>query len=95
MIKIGSKIKSARKIKRITQEELAQAIGVSDKSVSAYESDRANPPLSMVEKISKATNQPLSFFLEETIEVSILSKLREIETQFKEIKSLLKKDKLI
>lgn len=95
MLKIGQKIKAARKIKRITQEELAKVMGISDKSISAYESDRAVPPLSVVEKISKATNQPLSFFLEETIETSILSKLREVETQFKEIKELLKKEKLI
>lgn len=95
MIKIGQKIKSARKIKRITQEDLAKAIGVSDKSISAYESNRANPPLDVVEKIANATNQHLGFFLEETIESSILSKLREVEIQFKEIKKLLKKEKLV
>jgi len=95
MLKIGQKIKAARKIKRITQDELAKVIGVSDKSISAYESDRANPPLSVVEKISKATNQSLNFFLEETIETSILSKLTEVENQFKEIKRLLKRRKLV
>ncbi|MFA6185228.1 MAG: helix-turn-helix transcriptional regulator [Candidatus Shapirobacteria bacterium] len=95
MLKIGQKIKAARKIRRITQEELANAMGVSDKSISAYESDRANPPLSVIEKISKVTDQPLSFFLEETIETSILSKLREVEIQFKEIKKLLEKEKFI
>jgi transcriptional regulator with XRE-family HTH domain len=95
MFKIGQKIKAARKIKRITQDELAKVIGVSDKSISAYESDRANPPLSVVEKISKATNQSLNFFLEDTIETSILSKLMEVENQFKEIKRLLKRRKLV
>jgi transcriptional regulator with XRE-family HTH domain len=95
MLKIGQKIKAARKVKRITQEELARAIGVSDKSISAYESNRANPPLNVIEKISKITNQSLGFFLEETIEVSILSKLREVEAQFEEIKKLLKKEKLV
>lgn len=95
MLKIGQKIKAARKIRRITQDELAKVIGVSDKSISAYESSRANPSLNMVEKIAKATNQPLSFFLEETVEISILSKLREVEVQFKEIKKLLEKEKFI
>jgi len=95
MSKIGQKIKAARKIRRVTQEELANAMGVSDKSISAYESGRANPPLNVVEKISKVTNQPLSFFLNDTVETSILSKLREVETQFKEIKRLLKKEKFI
>jgi len=95
MLKIGQKIKAARKIKRITQEELAKAMGVSDKSISAYESNRANPPLNVIEKISKITNQPLNFFLEETTEISILSKLREIEFQFNEIKKLLEKEKFV
>ena len=95
MLKIGQKIKAARKIKRITQDELANIIGVSDKSISAYESDRANPPLNVVEKISKATNQSLNFFLEESVETSILSKLTEVENQFKEIKRLLKRKNIV
>lgn len=94
MIKIGKKIKSARKTKRITQQDLAKQVGVSDKSISAYESDRTSPPLHILDKIANATNQPLNYFLTETVESSILSKLREVKTQFKEIEKLLKKEKL-
>ncbi len=93
MPKIGQKIKTARKIKRITQEDLAQIIGVSDKSISAYESNRINPPLTVLEKIAKTTNQPVSYFLDETQESSIMAKLRNVETELKEIKQLLKKIK--
>jgi transcriptional regulator with XRE-family HTH domain len=63
MIKLGQKIKKARKQKRITQEDLANAIGVSDKSISAYESDRINPPLQILEKIAEKTDESLSYFL--------------------------------
>lgn len=95
MIHVGKKIKDARKFKRITQEDLADAIGVSDKSISAYESNRARPPLHVLEKIALATGKPLHFFVEETVESSVLSKLKEVEEQFKEIKKLLKKEKII
>ncbi len=91
MVKIGNKIKQARKIKRITQEDLAQAIGVSDKSISAYESERISPPIKILEKIAEQTDQSVSYFLEDTVESVILSKLNEVEKEFKEIKSLIKK----
>ncbi len=78
-------------MKRITQEDLAQAIGVSDKSISAYESERTDPPLKILEKIAETTDQNLSYFLEANVESSILSKLNIIEKEFAEIKKLLKK----
>src|SRR3989344_8654904 len=86
---IGAKIRQARKGKRVTQEDLADAIGVSDKSISAYESNRVSPPLKVLEKIAEQTDQSLTFFLEDSIESAILSKLKEVERQFKEIKFLL------
>jgi len=94
IIKIGEKIRRARKIKAITQENLANAIGVSDKSVSAYESERVSPPLKVLEKIAEQTDQSLAFFLEENIENSIMNKLKEVEKQLSEIKILLEATKL-
>ena len=91
MIKIGKRIKEARKNKSITQDELANSIGISDKSISAYESDRIDPPLQILEKIAETTGQPMSYFIEEKVESAILAKLNDVERQFKEIKSLLKK----
>lgn len=91
MHKLGEKIKQARKVKHITQDDLAQAIGVSDKSISAYESDRISPPIKVLEKIAGETGQSLTYFLEEKVEDSILAKLNEIEKLFSEIKNLLKK----
>ncbi|MEP7167249.1 MAG: helix-turn-helix transcriptional regulator [Candidatus Woesebacteria bacterium] len=87
---VSKRIKEARKKIQITQEELASAIGISDKSISAYESDRIEPPLQVLEKIAAATKQPLRFFIEDTIESAILSKLADVETQLKEIQALLK-----
>ena len=95
MVKVGLKIREARRIKRFTQEDLAKAIGVSDKSVSAYESDRITPPLKIIEKIAEKTDHTVSYFLEDNIEQTILAKLTDIELQFSEIQRLLRsKNKL-
>lgn len=91
MKNIGEKIKQARKKRKITQEDLGQAIGLSDKSISAYESDRISPPIKVLEKIAHETDQSLSYFLEEKTEDLILGKLNEVERLFEEIKSLMKK----
>lgn len=91
MENLGKKIKQARKIKRITQSDLAQAIGVSDKSISAYESGRIEPPLKMLEKIAKSTDHNLEFFVGNSMESQIIAKLTEVEKLFKEIKAALEK----
>ncbi|MFO0703124.1 MAG: helix-turn-helix transcriptional regulator [Patescibacteria group bacterium] len=76
MENLGKKIRQARKTKRITQSDLAQAIGVSDKSVSAYESGRIEPPLKMLEKIAQSTDHSLEYFVGESVESQILAKTR-------------------
>lgn len=86
---LGNKIREARKIKRITQEKLADAVGVSDKSISAYESGRIDPPLVVLEKIAQSTDHSIQYFLEESTESSILAKLTEIQRLFEEIKGIL------
>ncbi len=91
MDKLGKKIKIARRTKRITQTELARAIGVSDKSISAYESGRIDPPISVLSKIAKSTDHSLEYFISESTENSIVQKLAEIERLLTTIKSFLKK----
>lgn len=90
MLKIGYKIKQARKNRHITQENLAGAVGVSDKSISAYELNRAEPPLKILEKIAEETGQPFSYFVEENPQSQILSKLTMVEKELEEIKQLLR-----
>lgn len=87
---LGNKIREARKIKRVTQEELATAVGVSDKSISAYESGRIDPPLAILERIAQTTDHTVQYFLEESTESTILAKLTEIQRLFEEIKAALK-----
>lgn len=90
MVNVGRKIRQARMHKRMTQNDLAKAIGISDKSISAYESERITPPIDILEKIAQHTGLTMTYFLEESPESVILSKLKDVEREFQEIKELLK-----
>ncbi len=62
---IGKKIKIARILAEITQEELAKKIEVGPVTVSRIESGSKNTTAIEIEKISKVFNRPLSYFYEE------------------------------
>lgn len=53
---IGENIKKWRELRNLKQSELAELIGVSDKTVSSWEINRTEPKMGMVEKISSALN---------------------------------------
>lgn len=89
---LAERIRDARKDARLSQDELGKFIGVSDKSVSAYEQGRSTPPISKLKKIAEYTNHPLSYFTqEENSEALLVSKLAAIEQNLIEVKTLLLK----
>lgn len=51
---IGDNIKKWREARNLKQTDLAERIGVSDKTVSSWEINRTEPKMGMVEKISAA-----------------------------------------
>lgn len=51
---IGDNIKKWREHRNLKQFELAEMLGVSDKTVSSWEINRTEPKMGMVEKISSA-----------------------------------------
>lgn len=53
---IGDNIKKWRELRNLKQSELAEVLGVSDKTVSSWEINRTEPKMGMVEKICKALN---------------------------------------
>lgn len=53
---IGENIKKWRELRNLKQSELAELLGVSDKTVSSWEINRTEPKMGMVEKISTALN---------------------------------------
>ena len=91
---LSLRIREARRNAHLSQDELGRAIGVSDKSVSAYEQGRSTPPITKLKKIAESTNHPLSYFTQEDNEEALLaSKLANIERELVEVKKLLSKKK--
>lgn len=89
---LADRIRQARDSAHISQKQLGDSIGVSDKSISSYEKARSTPPIEKLKKIAKITNKPLLFFTEEkTIKIDIISKLNVVEKELQEIKELLAK----
>ncbi len=60
---LAKKIKKARFLAGMSQKDLAQKLGFSDKTISAYETGRAVPPVPTLEKIASLTNKPVEDFM--------------------------------
>ncbi|QMW06363.1 helix-turn-helix domain-containing protein [Spirosoma foliorum] len=52
--KVGTQIKEARKSKGMTQKELGDKLGVSDSTVTQYESGKQNLTIETLHKIAEA-----------------------------------------
>lgn len=61
--KIGSFIAENRKLKKMTQVELAEKLGVSDRSVSKWENGRCMPDLSLFEPLCEELGITINEFL--------------------------------
>lgn len=49
---VGKNIRKFRKLNKLTQEELANKLGVSDKTISSWEIDRTEPDIGTVQKLA-------------------------------------------
>ena len=87
---ISAKIKQARIEMEWSQQELADATGFSNKTISAYEKGRLKANIAALQKIAKAVEKPVSFFTDETSpDYAIETKLKKIEQELAEVKKLL------
>ena len=62
-IKIGNFIQTIRKEKGLTQKELAEKLGVSDKAVSKWETGNGMPDISLLQKLCATLNININEFL--------------------------------
>jgi transcriptional regulator with XRE-family HTH domain len=75
-------IKKARISSGLSQKDLAKKLGVTDKTISAYETGRAIPPMPTLTRIAKYTNKSISEILgieENNNSKVIVKKLENIE----------------
>ncbi len=49
---VGKSIRKFRKLNKLTQEELANKMGVSDKTISSWEIDRTEPDIGTIQKLA-------------------------------------------
>jgi transcriptional regulator with XRE-family HTH domain len=88
---LAQKIRNARENAHISQKELGDSIGVSDKSISSYEMGRSMPSFERLKQIASVTQKSMSYFTEEqTQNTDVLEKLMIIEKELEEIRKLFK-----
>ena len=61
---IGKNIKETRKIKNLSQEKLAEFIGMSRNYIGMIERGEVNPPVKTLIKIANALNVHIKIFFE-------------------------------
>ncbi len=85
---LADRIRIARKEATLSQIDLAQLVGVSDKAISSYEVGRAVPPLDILKKISVVTSKQMSFFFEEDPATRVV--LQKVDKMIEELNNIKK-----
>lgn len=81
----GYKLKSAREQKGMSQRGLGLALGLSDKTISSYESTRSFPNLEVLIKISEILEKPVEYFVSSSKRVQLEEHIKRIENKQNEI----------
>lgn len=91
---LGKRIRSAREEARMSQLQVGVVLGVSDKTISGYESGRINPSVDKLMSLADLFKKPITFFLgSDPREYKVASRLRAVEVKLQEVKEQLKEIK--
>lgn len=95
-ISLGDRIKAAREEAKLSQLQVAVTLGISDKTISGYESSRISPPINKLEKLADLLKKPVGFFIgSDPKNYKVSSRLRAIEIALRDIRKELREIKLI
>jgi len=87
MIYFAERLRKAREEYGISQRSLALSLGLSDKTISSYETSNSYPNLEILKKISDFFQKPTDYFLASKYEESsLLEKVRELEKEIEKLK---------
>lgn len=86
----GKRLKIAREEKEMSQRGLGLALGLSDKTISSYESSRSFPNLEVLMKISEILGKPVESFISSSKEVLLKESLQRVEKKQDEISKEIK-----
>ncbi len=78
---LGKRIQELRKSKKLTQEELAEKIGIGTPNISYFETGRFSPAVETIEKIAKA----LDVEIYELYMFNPLKSIEEIQTELENV----------
>lgn len=93
---LGRRIRMAREEAKMSQLQVGVALGVSDKTISGYESARISPPIDKLLSLADLFKKPIGFFLgSDPKEYKVATRLRAVEVSLNDIKSQLKEIKFI
>lgn len=84
---LSDKIRKIRENRGLSQARFGKRIGVSSKSISAYETGRSKPSTKVLDKLLDSYG--IDILLSENHKAQLASHLRDIESRFKEIEDLL------
>lgn len=90
---LAKKIRQARVEAALSQKQLAGALKLSDRTISAYEQGRAVPPLDTLADISALTHKSVAYFIDETVsstlDLDLAVKVKQIELELLQVKQAL------
>lgn len=72
----GEKLKNARKTAKLTQEQLAEKLGVSRQAITKWEADKGLPDIQNIKLLSKALGVSIDYLLDDNSKID-MSVLRE------------------
>lgn len=95
-LELGRRIKLAREEARLSQLQVGVSLGVSDKTISGYESGRIMPPVDKLLSLADLFKKPIAFFLgADPRDYKVASRLRAVEISLREIRQQLQEIKLL
>src|SRR5688572_15050528 len=93
---LGKRIRTARDESRMSQLKVGVSLGVSDKTISGYESGRIAPPVDKLMQLADLFKKPITFFLgSDPKEYKVASRLRAVEVALRDIRKQLQEIKLV
>ncbi len=96
MNNIAERIKKARQEAKLSQLQVGVALGVSDKTISGYESGRISPPVDKLQKLADLLKKPIAYFVgDDSREYKVAARLRAVEIMLRDIRRELREIKAI
>ncbi len=89
----GKKLKDARIENGLSQRSLGLSIGLSDKTISSYESSRSYPSLDILKKLTEKLGRSFDYFLSSDSEKDILlERIKDLERENSVLRDIVNKE---